>query len=220
MTTILDKLLGRPDAEEKLRMAARTLNGLLEEVGLEHKAMDGETPAEEKMTLGEEDIAAIVAKAIIDGMGENLPDNTEDIARAAASELLAAMQAMASAEATEMEDGPTPEEMQEERALRVKMTKAFDALFEENQALSHLIAEDNAEIVDAMVHLKGLPETVTTLSETVKALSDRVGVIQRQLSKSPRASIAAVTEVDATEVKENTRALRKAHPLYGEIEVK
>jgi len=217
--TFLDKLLGRADAEKKLREAARTLNGLLEEVGLEHKAMPDETG--EKMTLTEEDLAAIVAKAMMDGLGENVPDNAEDIARAAAAEIVAAIAAVDGMAAEENAIADDTEVVQEERMLRTKMVKAFDVLFEENQALSRLVAEDNAAIVDAMEALKTLPASVEDLQKAVGELSNRVGVVQRQLSRTPRASLAPETEVtDPVEIKEVARSARKTHPLYGEVEVK
>lgn len=211
----LDKILGKPGAEESLRRVARDANRILEELGLEHKEVDEAKQVE----LPEVDaIAGAIAEAMIDALGEDAPENAMEIATAAAERVIAMIEAVMPVmdeEEMQEEDEEVPmveENAAEDKELREKVLAALEQTLDENDALSKMLVDDLPAIQEVGEQngkaVTELAKNVKELTAVIDALKTEIKVVKRQLTRvGKRASEAVETEVDAADVPEEVKAV-------------
>ena len=199
--SMLDKLLGKPDTEEKLRRAARYLTEAMSEAGLVHKQADEEEPVEEQVEVTEDTLASIIADAMATAMDvEELPDDFETVVNAVAMavhEAIGMMRVEQAAEPPNIEDMP-----EAERAFQHKEVTEMRKLLGDLSELQDTLITEQVELGDEITALNTsqdtISESVVTVAEGVKAMAEQVGAtleglktIKRQLALRPRQAIEA-----------------------------
>lgn len=197
---VLDKMLGRLGAAEKLRKIPQNIKQVLDSLGVQHKQMEGMAPP----PAPEEQVAPDPMTAIIDTIWAIVLGEGDDATkRAQLAEVVAELMGGGSEPAHE---GAA---MMEDKAFKA-LTPLLDQLVESQVGLTDDV-QKMAKALETLANLSGLQSEFKGLKDGITALRAKVAAVESFLTAGPRIA----SKDNGTVVKAEDTEKQKEHADKG-----